>query len=278
MCELMGLSSSYKTTINLSLTVLAERGESPHLHGDGWGIAFYEGNDVRLIKDAGPAKNSEWVEFIKSREIHSHDIIAHIRKSTMGKVNYSNTHPFIREVEGRIHSFAHNGTLKDIFHNKAFRPRNFHPVGDTDSELAFCLLMDRMEDLWRKKSGVPSIESRMELLRKFSDDLRGLGPANFLYSDGDAFFAHADKRHDPVKDELIWPGLHYLEIECDKNHHIMSHAPEGGVHVESDDDNVTLFASVPLNDENWVPMEIGELIAVSRGKIIDSRKQEMMAG
>ena len=272
MCELLGLSSSRETTINLSLTVLAQRGENPNMHGDGWGIAFHEGNDVRLIKDAGPAKNSEWVEFIKQREIHAHDIIAHIRKSTIGKAHYSNTHPFSRELMGRIHSFAHNGTLKNIRDNERFKHHNYFPVGETDSEHSFCNLMDRMKHLWESHDEIPSVEKRIELLKKFADEMRELGPFNFLYSDGDAFFAHGDRRHDPIAHKLIWPGLYYLRVECDSNHHVVTDAPESGLKVEGDDDMITLFASVPLNDKDWKPLEIGEVIAVSRGKIVCSIK------
>ena len=43
--------------------------------------------------------------------------------------------------------------------------------------------------------------------------------------------------------------------------------------VDSNDDVVTMFASVPLNDhENWRPLAQGEVIAVSRGHIISSQE------
>jgi predicted glutamine amidotransferase len=276
MCELLGLSSRRETTINLSLTVLAERGENPNMHGDGWGIAFHEGRDVRLIKDAGAAKNSEWVEFIKQREIHAHDIIAHIRKSTVGEVNYSNTHPFTRELLGRLHSFAHNGTLKNIRIDPRFQTSEYHPVGETDSEHAFCFLMDQMKDLWGRSQGVPTIKDRIKVVKEFAASIRQLGPANFLYSDGDIFFAHGDERHDPIQDKLIWPGLFYLQIHCDERHHILERAPESGLVIESDDDVVTLFASVPLNEANWIPLKRGELIAVSRGRILHSAASKLL--
>lgn len=269
MCELLGLSSKHETTINLSLTVLAQRGENPNMHGDGWGIAFHEGHDVRLIKDSGSAKSSQWVEFIKQQDIHSHDIIAHIRKSTVGAVNYSNTHPFIRELFGRVHSFAHNGTLKYILQDERFEPKNFFPIGQTDSELAFCVLMDRMNELWvNYEENIPPIAERLSVVKKFADDMRTLGPSNFLYSDGDAFFAHGDERLDPVTDKLNWPGLHYIQIICDKD--LKEETSDGSLKVEAHDDVVTLFASVPLNENKWTPLKRGEVIAVSKGKIISS--------
>lgn len=271
MCELLGLSSNRETTISLSLSVLAERGENPNMHGDGWGIAFHEGKDVRLIKDAGEAKNSQWVEFIKQQEIRSHDIIAHIRKSTVGRVHYSNTHPFIREVGGRVHSFAHNGTLKNIFKDERFNPQNFHPIGETDSELSFCVLMDRMKSLWDKYDSIPPVEKRMQIIKEFAEDIRSLGPGNFLYSDGDAFFAHGDERHDPITKITSWPGLHYIQIVCKRGDNKFCDDFDHALTVEAKNDIVTLFASVPLNEEDtWKPLKRGEVLAVSKGKIISS--------
>lgn len=271
MCELLGLSSHHETTINLSLSVLAMRGENPNMHGDGWGIAFHEGKDVRLIKDAGAAKNSPWVSLIKQQKIHSHDIIAHIRKSTIGNVSYSNTHPFVRELRGRVHSFAHNGTLRNIVNDERFIPHDFYPIGQTDSELAFCVLMDRLKKIWVKPGVVPPVRERLSIIKQFADEIRSLGPGNFLYSDGESFFAHGDERHDPLTNQVSWPGLHYLQVVCDKNDKDFAQQFEKVLTVDSHDDVVTLFASVPLNDhDDWKPMKKGEVIAVSRGHIISS--------
>jgi len=47
----------------------------------------------------------------------------------------------VRELWGRYWVFAHNGDLKD------YAPRlhgNFRPVGDADSERAFCWLMQEL--------------------------------------------------------------------------------------------------------------------------------------
>lgn len=268
MCELLGMSSNHKSTINLSLTVLSERGENPHRHGDGWGVAFYEGKDVRLIKDCGEAKDSPWVKLIKQQEIHSQYVIAHIRKSTIGEVSYKNTHPFIRELCGSMHTFAHNGTLEGIQTNPKFLTRRFHPVGTTDSEHAFCHLMDRMTALWENSETTPSLEKRYELVTEFADDLRKLGTANFLYSDGDALFAHGNKRHDPIKDVVEWPGLQYLQLVSEKDEKAFKKSSKSGISVKHGEDVITLFTSVPLNlVHQWSPLEEGEVMAVQNGLI-----------
>ena len=263
MCELLGMSSSRKTVINVSLSVLAERGENPNYHGDGWGIAFHDEDDVRLIKDTGPAKNSEWVKFIQGQEIKCHDVIAHIRKSTIGVVKYSNTHPFTRELLGTVHSFAHNGTMTDVLTDSLFKTNHYNAIGDTDSEHSFCYLMDRMYDLWRKYPGTPPIEERFQLIDEFASQMRKLGPCNFLYSDGETLFAHGHERHDPATKKVSWPGLHFLNHPCS--------AEDEGIHIKGDPQHVVLFASVPLNKENWIPLEKGEIIAVNKGKIWGSK-------
>ena len=48
------------------------------------GIGYYEGQDVRLIKDAGPVGNSDWVRFIGNQELRSMLIVAHARGATRG--------------------------------------------------------------------------------------------------------------------------------------------------------------------------------------------------
>ena len=264
MCELMGMSSNQLTNVNLSLTTLAKRGEYPRLHGDGWGVAFYEnGGDVRLIKDAGEAKNSPWVEFIKSQEIRSQVIIAHIRKSTMGEVSYRNTHPFIRELNGRMHTFAHNGTLQTLKGNPHYKTLNYIPVGNTDSELAFCVLMEKMKVLWGEYTSNPPIEKRLEIFKGFCAEMRELGPSNFLYTDGDTLFAHGHHRHNPVTDKIEWPGLNYLH--CSDDLKGLENSAKSGISLTGAGHVATLFASVPLSEGDWRPMEEGEVLAVTLG-------------
>ena len=78
-------------------------------------------------------------------------IVAHARRATRGTRSYQNAQPFIRELAGRVHLFAHNGDLPGIFQSSAFRPNRFNPIGETDSERAFCVLLDRMASIWSRQ-------------------------------------------------------------------------------------------------------------------------------
>ena len=264
MCELFGLSSSRPVALTISLQVFARHGGIEGPHKDGWGVAYYEQKDVRLIKDTGAASESEWVHFLEGHRLRSTLILSHIRKATQGARTYSNTQPVVRELGGRMHVFAHNGDLKGLKDAADLKLGRFLPVGDTDSEWAFCALLDRMTDLWPGTAGVPDLNERLARIARFAEALRPLGPANFIYVDGDALFAHGHRRKQ-ANGELAPPGLCVLERRC---------APEGddmavdGLTLEAGEQDVALVASVPLTDEPWRPLKEGEVVALRNGQVV----------
>lgn len=264
LCELLGVSSNLRAAVGLSVAELARHGGPPGLNGDGWGVAYYEGPDARLIKDPGRASDSDWIGFLERHELRSSIVMAHIRHATMGERAYRNTQPFGRELAGRMHTFAHNGWLPSLPEAPAFRSQRFTPMGDTDSEQAFCGLLERLQDIWRPGE-VPTLEARMEFVTSFAVDLRAFGPANFLYSDGDALFAHGHRRMQAASATISPPGLVVLERACPPED------PEfatSGLSIKPDGQRVVLVASVPLTEEAWLPLAEGEVIAVSEGAIV----------
>ena len=144
MCELLGLSSNVPATVNFSLPRLAEHGAVAGTYADGWGIGYYEELDVRLFKETTTAADSDWVRFIANHDLRSLLVIAHTRRATRGTRSYPNAQPFMRELAGRIHLFAHNGDLPGIFGSNAFQPERFNPIGET--RLRACLLRSPRPD------------------------------------------------------------------------------------------------------------------------------------
>jgi glutamine amidotransferase len=249
-------------TVSLSLKALAEHGGGSAPHTDGWGIAYYRGADARLIKDTSAAHDSDWVRFVQSRGLSSTTIIAHIRSATRGDVELQNTHPFARELGGRMHVFAHNGTLKGIHDHSGFALGRFRPIGDTDSEHAFCHLLARMEEVWLSEGEAPPLDQRLAVFSAFAEQARALGSANFLYADGDYLFVQANHRYQEDGSTRP-PGLHILNRQC-----LETTVSGGGVSVTSDNQTVTLFASVPLTDEDWQPLAKNTILAVRHGEIV----------
>lgn len=268
MCELLALSSSRPAHLNISLETLAAHGGRDGRNPDGWGAAFYQGKDAALFRESLPAGDSALARFVEVEGPSTNLAVAHIRRATRGPVTLSNTQPFARELAGRMHIFAHNGNLPGIERNGGFAFDRYQPVGTTDSEHAFCVLLERMLGLWSPASPLPSVEERLAVVSQFASDLRKLGPANFLYADGDALFAHGHRRIQ-ASGITAPPGLFRLSHRCaDATESI--HA--GGISVAPGFQEVTLVASVPLSREQWQPLAEGEVIAVSAGQLLVSNR------
>ena len=263
MCELLGLSSNAPATVNLSLPQLAEHGRVSGTYNDGWGVGYYDEHDVRLFKEANAVADSDWVRFIANHDLRSMLVIAHTRRATRGSRSYANAQPFIRELAGRVHLFAHNGDLPRIVESSAFQPKRFSPVGETDSERAFCVLLDRIASIRTGPGATPTLRERFLVVSSFAEELRALGPANFLYSDGDLLFAHGHRRKHADSGRVEAPGLVWLQRQCqiDRPGLVAS-----GLSIRGDHQLVTLLASVPLTSEHWEPFAEGELVAVARGQ------------
>ncbi|QRX84092.1 class II glutamine amidotransferase [Glaciimonas sp. PAMC28666] len=185
MCQLLGMNCNVPTDIVFSFTGFSTRGGQTDHHSDGWGIAFFEGNGVRHFVDYQAAVASPVADLIRRCPIKSKNVIAHIRKATQGQVALENCHPFVRELWGRYWVFAHNGDLK------AFAPQlngAFRPVGNTDSELAFCYILQELR--LRFGENLPSTAQLTTALQELTTEIAEHGTFNMMLSDGSALFAH----------------------------------------------------------------------------------------
>lgn len=66
--------------------------------------------------------------------------------------------------------------------------------------------MERLADLWLGRDTPPSLAERYEVVRRFAAEIGPLGPANFLYADGEALFAHGNKRTQEKTGKIEPPG------------------------------------------------------------------------
>jgi glutamine amidotransferase len=129
------------TDIVFSFSGLALRGGRKGPHADGWGLALFEGERARAFLEPAAASHSALAKYVRENPIKTLLAVAHVRKKTRGKISLANTHPFVRELWGRDFVFAHNGTV----HARTPESGRFRPIGDTDSERAFCALLDRLD-------------------------------------------------------------------------------------------------------------------------------------
>ena len=253
MCQLLGMNANTPTDVCFSFAGLARRADE---HKDGFGIAFFEDRGLRTFVDHHSARASPVAELVKHYPIKSDNVIAHIRKATQGRVALENTHPFMRELWGRYWVLAHNGDLKN------FQPRlhgAFRPVGDTDSERAFCWLM---QELAKAHASVPSVAELTATLDELLPSLAAHGTFNLLLSNGQALWAHASTR------------LHWLQ-----RRHPFRAATLADDELSVDfaaltqpSDRIAVVATEPLTrGEAWVAMVPGELRVFVNGAPLMSR-------
>lgn len=256
MCQLLGMNCNVPTDIVFSFTGFAHRGGRTDEHKDGWGIAFFEGAGVRLFVDHESAVASPVAELIKRYPIKSKNVIAHIRKATQGHVALENCHPFVRELWGRYWVFAHNGDLKQ------FAPAldgAFRPVGSTDSERAFCYLLQQL----RRRFGdtPPSLEALTAEIRALTREIAAHGVFNMMLSDGSALFAHCSTR------------LHYIVRQYPFTQAKLSDEDLSVdfSEVTTPNDRVAVIVTEPLTtNETWLPFETGELKVFVEGTAVSA--------
>ena len=61
-----------------------------------------------------------------------------------------------------------------------FQPKRFSPIGETDSERAFCVLLDRMASIWKARTATPTLRERFLIVSSFAGESQGSGTREFF--------------------------------------------------------------------------------------------------
>jgi glutamine amidotransferase len=175
----------------------------------------------------------------------------------------SNTQPFVRELWGRAHVFAHNGHLGEGIVPDNMRHR-FMPIGETDSEAAFCVLMERFAGNLDTETH-EGTDRLFATFAAFAHEMRDHGPANIVYASDGRLLVHADRR--TQRPGVIEPpGLWLLQRQCRARS--QSTLAGVGVSVAGPALNVALLASVPLTGETWQPLDRGMVLELRGGLVV----------
>lgn len=250
MCQLLGMNCNVPTDICFSFTGFQARGGLTDHHRDGWGIAFFEGRGVRVFLDPAPSSHSPIAELVRNYPIHSLNVVAHIRKATHGDIRLENTHPFQRELWGRYWIFAHNGHLLD------YQPKlnsRFQPVGTTDSERAFCHILQTLAERFPNQ---PSPRELFQALRELAIEISAHGEFNFLLSNGERLFAHSSARLTYIIRQAPFTVAHLSDQDVSVDF----------TELTTPNDRVAIIATLPLTDnEVWTPIPAGNLLSFHLG-------------
>lgn len=230
MCELLGINSEEKIECNEILQTFFSHGvDNP----DGWGLATFYGNAVSLEKEPTSSLDSVYLKNRLTDDIVEDVLIAHIRKASIGSLEYKNSHPFaLRDHFGRLWTLAHNGTF---FEGAILEPYVKLQKGRTDSERVLYYLVDRVNVGQKEKGRELSEEERFSIVDEVIHRITPNNKVNLLIYDGDLFYVHTNHKD----------SLHL----CQK-------------------DKTLLVSTKPLNEDRWEKVPLNTLLAYRGGELI----------
>jgi glutamine amidotransferase len=249
--------ASHPSDVVFSFTGLALRGGQTGPHADGWGLSLYDERFARTFLEQHPAFSSPLARFLRENPILTRLAVAHVRKMTRGMANICNTHPFVRVMHRRHIVFAHNGTLP---HVKERKLRIESPLGDTDSEHAFCVILEALREAYGARYP-DDPEELGKTLFELANELGADGMLNFLFADGDHLFARCgDSLYSIVRRAPFGPAT-LVDAELQVHFSDILGAVE--------DARMAVVATAPLTrDETWVKAPPGTLWVFAGGDLV----------
>ncbi|MHB1825726.1 MAG: class II glutamine amidotransferase [Acidiferrobacter sp.] len=237
MCELMGVSASAVFDVRPWLQRFRPRGGDTANNPDGWGLAWIRDGHFVLNKEPTAGARSALFAGLCAT-VQSSLIVGHVRHAKYPRINnLENTHPFLRQCCDRQWVFAHNGLVANMM-SMANAPLRgtCAPQGETDSEYAFCYLLEHIA-LQMQHNTRDGGDSWFSDLASIVELITTYGKFNFLISDGDYLIAYGHDR------------LHYRDI--------------GTLDLPA-----VVIVTEPLSAEEWCAFLPGELRIYRHGRLM----------
>ncbi len=121
-------------------------GENGHIlvgdekgHKDGWGLHSQLDDNELYFRSLESISENKILDIVNPILGSQGQLVAHLRKASVGKKLICNTHPFLRSGI----SFCHNGSIK-IYSGSHFKEDRRLREGHTDSETFFLNILDRV--------------------------------------------------------------------------------------------------------------------------------------
>lgn len=148
-------------------------------HPDGWGIAFRQGGETRLIRSGEPAASDPSLSGIRGS---TDRFLGHARYADNTEtVNKENAHPFL----ARGIALAHNGTFRGRIGEEAERRK----VSDS------LVFLESLADCWKNRTHAGLCEALSTMLGD-TELVGAYSAATILIASGKTIFALRDYRKD----------------------------------------------------------------------------------
>lgn len=234
MCELFGISANKKILLNTALKEFFSHSEE---HPHGWGMAILD-NNISIEKEPEKASRSKYLKYRLEVPVNSSRLFAHIRKATIGELNFNNCHPFVKSDDsGRKWTLAHNGT---IFNSEILAEYQSLQEGNTDSERVLLYIIDKINEKLKENNGCLENEVRIEFVEKLIKKLAKGNKLNLLIYDEEYMYVHKNQ--------------------------------EGTLYLKNNED-YTMFSTRPLDSDTWKNVPINRLMVYKDGKNIYTGKK-----
>ena len=188
MCELFGVTANRKIKVNSQLKAFFSHSIE---HRNGWGLALFDDHSISIEKEPIKAADSIYLKSRLAGRLETARCMAHIRKATVGDVNFDNTHPFSkRDESGRTWVLVHNGT---IFDSPLLNSYQYVQQGDTDSERILLYLVDQVNHAYKSRKNSFDAKARVRLIDQLIRNIVPGNKVNLLIYDGDYFYVHKNE-------------------------------------------------------------------------------------
>lgn len=234
MCRMFAVASDQEVDYSSSWRAFCLASER---NADGWGLYGVRASSDFLVHEVAPAAQSALArDLATGGHVVGRILIGHLRDATVGVRSPANTHPFIREVGARRWVMAHQGDVGKALEAGVCRPVRLTPRGGTDSEAAFCSLLEAVLAATDPGTGAnESAAAETEALGLAAGRLAEYGQFNFLLTDGSFLYAY-----------------------CTGPEPLNMREEPGWVH----------FRSEPVNGESgWRSVPLRELVVVKGGRL-----------
>jgi glutamine amidotransferase len=228
-------------------------------HLDGWGVALYPDRSLQLFKEGRPSTQSDLAEFLTHYQgLESDILIAFLRTGSpgCGGPSHQNSHPFLRELNGRDFVLAHEGTIHGF--REKLKLGRAKPLGINDSEFLCCYLAGRIDEAGIRDWNTEAFAWIDRLLHETS----ALGSVTCMFSDGEYLFVYLDER-DPddlcyVRREAPFGRAYFKHVKREVDLSKIYAASAKGF----------VIATKPLTTEKWEPLPAATLMVFKKGEVV----------
>jgi glutamine amidotransferase len=240
MCQLFGLTSHEALEVNGLLDEFFSHSE---VHAHGWGFASFGAHITHIEKEPTKARESAYLKQILTYPLRATTAFAHIRYATRGAVTEVNCHPFSApDVTRRRWTLIHNGTIS---HGDLLEPYRAEQLGETDSERILYCLLDRVNTQTLALGRPLDDRERYGLVRALMKELSPDNSINLMVYDDELLYVYPNERFEEVETACL-AAIYRRKTE-----------------------NGYLFSTVPLDDNPWELMRLGEVTVYHKGHLVE---------